>query len=134
MKYIQFQIGNKFWYLLLLSVLATLSCSNSNDALQQSISEFSEQLIDINEDELRQITTESGFTTIMLWSDSLRNKHFLNELSKNLDSSIFRTVDLDSIIILSLGKSDLIVGTTGGTLKLRTCENGYKIDQFLGGK
>ena len=43
-------------------------------------------------------------------------------------------MDSDSIVILSLGKSDNIVGATGGYLYLNKENDKYKIDLYKGGK
>ena len=59
----------------------------------------------------------------MFWSDSLNNTQFLRRLSDNLKNGghgVFNTNDLDSVIIMSLGKSDEIVGATNGYLTLNS--------------
>jgi len=113
------------------------SCSKSNPDLDKSLTDFSNKLIDIKSDGLRVITTDKGFNSLMEWSDSLDNKKFLNRLSENLKnrgSGVFDKNDLDSVVILSLGKSDVIVGATNGYLILNKTEEGYKIEEFRGGK
>ncbi|WP_196889871.1 hypothetical protein [Aureivirga sp. CE67] len=122
---------------ILLTLILNVGCSDSNSEFDKTLTNFSDVLAEINSAELEKITTKKGFNSIMDWSDSLRNTKFLHDLSddlKNGGDGIFHTNDLDSIIILSLGESDEIVGATGGALFLRKIDTVYKIDEFRGGK
>ncbi|WP_157609342.1 hypothetical protein [Psychroflexus torquis] len=122
---------------ILLTLVLNVGCSNSNPELDKSLTDFSVVIAEIDSEELEKITTEKGFNSIMTWSDSLSNTQFLRKLSDNLKNGgdgVFHTNDLDSIIIMSLGKSDEIVGATNGYLTLRKIDTEYKIDEFRGGK
>jgi hypothetical protein len=73
----------------------------------------------------------------MKWSDSLKNDRFLKILSENLKNGgigVFKKKEMDSIIILSLGKSDVVLGATNGYIILKKTTEGLKIDDFRGGK
>jgi hypothetical protein len=123
--------------IILLTLVLNVGCSDSNPELDKSLTDFSSVIADVDSDELKKITTEKGFNSIMTWSDSLSNTQFLRRLSDNLKnggSGVFDKNDLDSVVILSLGKSDVIVGATNGYLILNKTEEGYKIEEFRGGK
>ena len=123
--------------IILLTLVLNFGCSDSNPELDKSLTDFSTVIADIDSDELKKITTEKGFNSIMTWSDSLSNIQFLRRLSDNLKnggSGVFDKNDLDSVVILSLGKSDVIVGATNGYLTIRKIDDNYKIDGFRGGK
>lgn len=123
--------------LFLLTLIMNFSCSKSNSELDKSLTDFSTKIAGIKLAELKKITTEKGFKSLLDWSDSLKNDQFLNILSKNLKNGgneVFNKNDLDSLVILSLGKSDVIVGATNGYLILKKTDEGFKIDGFRGGK
>ena len=114
----------KLIFILILTV--NLSCMDSNPELSKSLTDFSQKLSDIKPDELKKITTQNGFKSLMNWSDSLKNYSFLNKLSENLKdggNGVFKKIYLDSLVILSLGKSDVIVGATNGSLILKKTES-----------
>lgn len=127
----------KIKIVILLTKILNVSCSDSNPELEKYLTDFSAVIAEIDSEKLEKITTEKGFNSIMTWSDSLNNTHFLRNLSDNLKNGgdgVFRTNDLDSIIIMSLGESDEILGATHGYLTLRKINIEYKIDEFRGGK
>jgi hypothetical protein len=86
-------------------------------------------------DSLKKITTDNGFKSLVAWSDTLRNKDFISDLSTNLSQfNVFNVTDYDTLITLSMGKSDMVLGATSGYLFLKKVDDELKIDQFRGGK
>jgi len=123
--------------ILLFILTVNFSCVESDSKLNETLSYFSQKLLDSNSDEIKNITTEKGFESLMKWSDSLKNKEFLKTLSGNLKNGgngVFNKKEMDSLIILSLGKSDPILGATNGYLILKKTEKGLSIEEFRGGK
>jgi hypothetical protein len=83
---------------------------------------LSSSLASLDSNNIKSITTENVYRTILEWSDSLKSKWFLKKLSNNLrddGNGIFEiTKHNDSIIVLSLGEEDIIVGATNGYIFL----------------
>ena len=123
--------------ILLIILTVNFSCVESDSKLNETLSYFSQKLLDSNLDQIKNITTEKGFESLMKWSDSLKNKEFLKTLSENLKNGgngVFNKKEMDSLIILSLGKSDPVLGATNGYLILKKTEKGLSIEEFRGGK
>ncbi len=82
------------------------------------------------------ITTEKGYSSLLGWSDNLTDRAFINRLSKDLKNYNISDANKwnDSMIVLSLGKPDEILGATGGYLVLKRINNELRIDEFRGGK
>jgi hypothetical protein len=134
--------------LISLFIVAHLGCSNksseenvTNDLNEES--ELKKSLIVMageleSNDSLRikNITTENGYSSLISWSDSLNDNSFINRLSKDL--KYYNVADInkwnDSMIALSLGKLDKIVGATHGYIVLKRINNELRIDEFRGGK
>tara|TARA_R110002049_G_C8703069_1_gene523209 strand:+ start:65 stop:454 length:390 start_codon:yes stop_codon:yes gene_type:complete len=128
---------NRIKLTFILALIFNLSCSDLKPELTKSLSDFSKILENSNPEELKKITTDNGYKSLMKWSDSLKNDRFSKLLSDNLKDGglgVFNKKETDSTIILSLGKSDVIVGATNGYLILKKTKNGLKIDEFRGGK
>jgi len=123
--------------ILILILTVPFSCVESDSKLNETLSYFSQKLSESNADELKKISTENGFESLMKWSDSLKNKRFLKTLSKDLKdggNGVFNRKEMDSLIILSLGKSDVVLGATNGYLILKKTKKGLSIEEFKGGK
>ncbi len=127
----------KFFTILLLAFLSLSSCNKLTPELSKNLTELSVIIKSKEKSKLLKICTERGYKSILSWSDNLRNDTFINNLSENLSNNgqgVFNVSENDSLIYLSLGKSDPIVGATGGYLYLLKLGNEYKIDEFRGGK
>jgi len=108
------------YYLIYLCIFATLiSCSSIEPKLGSQLTKLSSKIKTGNTKNFRDLFTDKGYNSILSWSDSLRNKNFLIGLSDNLSDEgkgVFSVTDNDSLIYLSLGISEVIVGATGGYL------------------
>lgn len=120
-----------------------LSCGNAeNNSLSNkeferyNIDRISDALNSLDTLEIKKVSTSEGFTSVIKWSDSLRSKSFVKNVSKNLKNrDIFEiTKHSDSIVVLSMGYSDEIVGATEGYLFLEKKKDIWKIKKYRGGK
>lgn len=126
-----------FRMIVLVFLVGLICCSNAklNVDLKKSLRDFSIELSSMDSIRIKKITTQKGFESIMKWSDSLRYKDFVNHLAKNCkELNVFDVTKTDSVIYLSLGKSDEIIGATGGYLNLRIKNSAIRIDEYRGGK
>lgn len=82
------------------------------------------------------VSTKKGFNSILKWSDSIRQKSFVKDISRDLkDKRVFNiTKHKDSLVVLSLGSSDEVLGATSGYLFLKRKNEIWKIDKYRGGK
>ena len=105
--------------------------------LEQFLPVFAKCINTKNLDSLQTVTTQNGYNSLTLWSDSLKSDYFVNSLSNHLQypsKYVFAVNDYDSLVYLSLGKPDDIVGATGGYLVLRRIGEQIKVERFVGGK
>ena len=132
-------------YFLLFTLSFFISCENrDSSSLDQDLNEvynldtILSSLSSFDSSHINSITSENGYLSILKWSDSLESKWFITELAGNLKyggSGIFEvSKHNDSIVVLSLGKQDPIVGATNGYLFLLKRNEIWKIDKFRGGK
>jgi len=118
------------YIIILIIVFTTLvGCENKNSHKiflglneRYNLDTLSSSLASLDSNNIKSITTENVYRTILEWSDSLKSKWFLKKLSNNLrddGNGIFEiTKHNDSIIVLSLGEEDIIVGATNGYIFL----------------
>ena len=105
------------------------------DKIKSDVISFSDEIESGNISVIKNITTDRGLYSILVWSDSLRNHSFLNRLSQNIKKfNVFEISDYDSLVVLSMGKSNAVLGATGGYIFLRKENINYKIDLYRGGK
>lgn len=119
------------------SILLVIGCNRIDSNLQADLTKLSENIASLDSIRIKTISTNSGYESIKMWSNNFKDKNFLKTLSNNLAKSgqgVFDLKEKDSLIYLSLGKSDKIVGATGGGLILRRYHNKISIEEFLGGK
>ena len=134
--------------LISLFILAQLSCSdkrsdenmtselNEELELKEPLKELAFELESNDSSRIKKITTDNGYSSLMIWSDTLNDTLFINRLSKDL--KYYNVADInkwnDSMIAISLGKLDEIVGATHGYIVLKRINNELRIDEFRGGK
>lgn len=106
-----------------------------DDFLDSTLNQYVVVFNNIESTSLKKITTETGFSSLMKWSDTLKNKDFFYSISDLLSQKkIFNIVDYDTSITLSLGESNDILGATGGYLFLKKVGKQLLIDKYRGGK
>ena len=121
----------------LLFSLTLFSChytSKTDLELKQILGKFTKYISAKNMDSLRVITTQKGFDSLLLLSDSLQSDFFINGLStclQNPSTHIFAVKDYDSLIYLSLGEPDDIIGATSAYLVLRRIDGQIKIERLI---
>jgi len=120
-------------------IVVISSCSNSklnnSKYFKSVVVPYATEIQSRDISRIQDITTERGLESLLEWSDSLKDESFIERLSLDIkDFNVFSIMDSDSIVILSLGKSDNIVGATGGYLYLNKENDKYKIDLYKGGK
>ena len=121
--------------LLSLFILTQFACSESKSSLNNELNRLATEIETSDSLRIKNITTNKGYTSILEWSENLSNRQFISGLVNNLIHYVPKKgFDHDSLLILSLGKSDPITGSTGGYLVLRKINNEIKIDEYRGGK
>lgn len=133
--------------LISLFYLAQLGCSNisldknntpeltEDFELKETLKSFAIEIESRDTIRIQNITNHKGYTSIIRWSDSLKNESFINHLILDLKNyDIAQMNNYDTIIIVSLGKPDDILGATGGYIVLKKINNELKIDEYRGGK
>lgn len=133
--------------ILSLFILTQLACSNKSSdekiteskeelELKEPLKELAGELESNDSIRIKNITTDNGYSSLISWSDTLNDITFINRLSKDL--KYYNVADVnewnDSMIALSLGELDEIVGATHGFIVLKRINNEIKIDEFRGGK
>ena len=126
---------------IILVLILNISCKKENSIIDSKLENqllvFSEMIYPIDTLKLKKISTKKGFESFKFHSNYFESIDFLKTMSKNLKKSkenVFSKYENDSIIILSMGKEDVIVGATKGALKLKMIDDVVKIDGFLAGK
>lgn len=133
--------------LISLFILAQLGCSDKSSG-ENTPTELNEELdlketlksiaIEIESRDtirIQNITNQKGYASIISWSDSLKNESFINHLTRDLmNYHVAQINDYDTVIIVSLGKPDEILGATRGYIVLKKINNELKIDELRGGK
>lgn len=133
--------------LISLFILAQLGCSDkSSDEnittelneeldLKETLKSFAIEIESRDTIRIQNITNQKGYSSIISWSDSLKNESFINHLTRDLKNyHVAQINDYETVIIVSLGKPDEILGATGGYIVLKKINNELKIDEFRGGK
>lgn len=107
----------------------------SKKKMKPVLDSFAAKINTLESSKIKGITTEKGYKSILKWSDSLNHKEFLFDLSSNFSKfNVSSLENYDSLVIISLGKKDKIVGATGGYVFLKKVDGEYKIDLYRGGK
>ncbi len=121
--------------LLFITIFLLAECKSLDSEIEADLDHFAEIIKSKDVSKIKKITTNKGLTSLMDWSDSLRNERFITKLGENLkNNNIFNVQKADSVIYLSLGESDQIVGATGGYLRLKRVEGELRIHEYRGGK
>ena len=123
--------------ILAVSVFLLSACHQLDSSLQTQLVSMSQQLDHITIDQLEAVSTDKGFKTMLMLTDSLKSKSIVRNLSEQLkepEKGIFHIEHYDSLIYLSLGQSDPTIGATDGYLVLAKTKDGVKIESFLSGK
>jgi hypothetical protein len=138
-------IINKYLIAFILLCAFIIGCENKTSPevsqglnYKYNLDTLSVSLATIDSNRIKAITTEDGYLSILEWSDTLKSKWFLKRLSNNLKDGGRGIFDItkhnDSIIVLSLGEEDVIIGATNGYLFLFKDAEMWKIDKYRGGK
>lgn len=134
--------------LISLFILAQLGCSEKSSTenittelneelkLKKPLNELGCEIESKDSIRIKNISTDKGYASLLSWSDSLRSDSFINDLSRLMKNyNVFEITKWnDSMLAVSLGKSDQILGATGGYLVLKEINNELKIDEFRGGE
>jgi hypothetical protein len=109
---------------------------NEELELEKTLKELASELESNDSKRIKKITTDKGYSSLISWSDSLNDAEFINRLSKDLKNYNFADVNVwnDSMLALSLGELDEILGATHGYIVLKRINNELRIDEFRGGK
>src|SRR5690554_7977739 len=83
---------------------------NEELELKEPLKELAFELESNDSSRIKKITTDNGYSSLMIWSDTLNDTLFINRLSKDL--KYYNVADInkwnDSMIAISLGKLDEI--------------------------
>lgn len=104
--------------------------------LEDTLQKLADGLEFKNYQKLKNCTTEKGYLSLLSWSDSLKDKSFINDLKLNFKKyTIANLKDWeDTMVIIYLGKQDEVLGATGGFVVFKRINQELKIDEFRGGK
>ncbi len=104
--------------------------------LKDTLQKLADGLEFKNYQKLKNCTTEKGYLSLLSWSDSLKDRAFINDLKMNLKKyTVANLKDWeDTMVIIYLGKQDEVLGATGGFVVFKRINQELKIDEFRGGK
>ena len=104
--------------------------------LEHTLQKLADGLEFKNHKKVKNCTTEKGYLSLLSWSDSLKDKSFINDLKMNLKKyTVANLKDWDdTMVIIYLGKQDEVLGATGGFVVFKRINQELKIDEFRGGK
>lgn len=104
--------------------------------LEDTLQKLADGLEFKNYQKLKNCTTEKGYSSLLSWSDSLKDRAFINDLKMNLKKyTVANLKDWeDTMVIIYLGKQDEVLGATGGFVVFKRINQELKIDEYRGGK
>lgn len=121
---------------IIIIVNSIFGCQNSQiteEKFRNELRYISFNLRSVELDKIKKVSTVNGFKSLMDWSDSLSNKDFIINISKNLESGIFRyTNPKENVFELMIDNKLENNKVVTGMITLIVTNNRVKIEEFWG--